>query len=204
MQALSSARAFRALWALVLVAKLALCFTLPLFGDEAWYWLESQHLAWAYSDLPGLTAWLIRIGVDVAGPTAFGVRWPFLALAMAVPWLLRAAARELVPERADEVGVLALLLPLLGALGLLALPDVPLSFATALALLAMLRLYRRVEARALGLLACGLALGATSHYRFALLAAAGGFGLLLDARGRELLRDWRVWLAALAGLGAWT
>lgn len=203
MQAMSSRNAFLVLWTIVFAAKLVLCVTLPLFGDEAWYWLESQRLAWAYSDLPGLTAWLIRFGVEVAGSTQFGVRWPFLALAMAVPWVLRAAAREVAPGREYEVGILALLMPLLGALGLLALPDVPLTFAAALALLAVLRLHRHVTGASAALLALALAIGATSHYRFALLALAGASGLLLDARGRALLRDRRVWLAAAFGVLAW-
>ena len=49
--------AFLALWALVLLAKALLAAKLPLFVDEAFYWQEGQHPAWAYSDLPGPTAW---------------------------------------------------------------------------------------------------------------------------------------------------
>ena len=48
--------AFVALWALLLLVKIVLAAQLPLFVDEAFYWQEGQHLAWAYSDLPGLTA----------------------------------------------------------------------------------------------------------------------------------------------------
>ena len=44
---------FIALWALLLLAKIVLAARLPLFVDEAFYWQEGQHLAWAYSDLPG-------------------------------------------------------------------------------------------------------------------------------------------------------
>ncbi|MFX5697250.1 hypothetical protein ABTE35_19400, partial [Acinetobacter baumannii] len=60
-------RAFWTLWTLVLAAKIALAARLPLFVDEAFYWQEGQHLAWAYSDLPGLTAWLTRLGVELGG-----------------------------------------------------------------------------------------------------------------------------------------
>ena len=65
-------RAFIVLWAAVTLLKLAVATRLPLFVDEAFYWQEGQHLAWAYSDLPGLTAWLIRLGVEVAGNSHFG------------------------------------------------------------------------------------------------------------------------------------
>ena len=47
---------FIGLWLLLLAAKLLLAGLLQPFGDEAFYALESRRLAWAYSDLPGLTA----------------------------------------------------------------------------------------------------------------------------------------------------
>ena len=58
----SAKRWFIGLWLALLVLKLALAARLPLFVDEAFYWQEGRHLAWAYSDLPGLAAWLARIG----------------------------------------------------------------------------------------------------------------------------------------------
>ena len=54
--------------------KLWIACTLSPFGDEAFYWQESRHPAWGYSDLPPLTAWLVRLGEDVAGHGAFGMR----------------------------------------------------------------------------------------------------------------------------------
>ena len=58
-----------------------------------------------------------------------------------------------------------------GTLGLLALPDVPLLFATALCLDAGLRSLRRVDAAAAAELAIGLAIGGLTHYRFAAVIA---------------------------------
>lgn len=134
-------RGFWLAFAALVLAKAWLAARLPLFGDEAWYWLEGQHLAWAYSDLPGLTAWLIRFGTEVAGDNAFGVRWPFLAMACALPLVVRAtAARWFGDESGRRAAWLALLFPLLGALGFLALPDVPMTLAAALCLLAIARL----------------------------------------------------------------
>src|SRR3546814_14777565 len=53
---------FIALWAGVSLLKVAMASRLPLFVAEAFYWQESRHLSGAYSALPGLTAWLIRLG----------------------------------------------------------------------------------------------------------------------------------------------
>lgn len=204
MQALRFHRAFWTVWLSLLLLKAVVAWRLPLFGDEAWYWLEGQHLAAAYSDLPGLTAWLARLGVEVAGHGNFGLRLPFLCLGMATPLLLRAsAARRFGASAGDVTGLLSLALPLLGSAGVLALPDVPLTFAAALCLHAGLRLCDRFEPRAVAWLALGLAIGALSHYRFALLAMAGVLGLLLDRDGRRVLRDRRTWPALLVGLLAW-
>lgn len=49
------------------LVELMLAARLSPFGDEAFYWQESRHLAWGYSDLPPLSAWLIRLGETVAG-----------------------------------------------------------------------------------------------------------------------------------------
>jgi hypothetical protein len=202
---LSSLRVnFLVAWALLLFAKLWLALSLPPFGDEAFYALESRRLAWAYSDLPGLTAWLIRIGTELGGQNIFAVRLPFLLLGAALPWLVVRIARRWFGDAAGwHAGLLALLLPLAGLMGVLALPDVPMLFAALLCLDAFAALLQRVAPAALLQLALGLAIGAFSHYRFALVVAAGAVGLLCAPRGRELLREPRLWWAVAVGAAAW-
>ena len=200
----ASRRWFTGLWLALLALKLALAARLPLFVDEAFYWQEGRHLAWAYSDLPGLTAWLARLGESLAPGSTLALRLPFLAIAAAIPWLVaRMAAREFGPRAGWQAGTLALLLPLAGTLGLLALPDVALLLASVLCLDAGLRLLRRVDAAASAELALGLAIGALSHYRFAAVIGVGCIALLMLREGRAALRDPRVWLALLAGALAW-
>lgn len=197
-------RGFLLLCALVFAAKLAVAASLPLFGDEAFYWQESRHPAWAYSDLPGATAWLAWVGTAVGGDTLLGLRWPFLLMGTAVPFLVARVAAQLAGPRAGwQAGALALLLPLSGTLGVLALPDVPMTFAAMLCLDAGARLLRRVGPGACAELAAGLALGALSHYRFALVVVAGLVALLLSPDGRRVLRDARVWAAIAVGALAW-
>lgn len=195
---------FIAVWALLLLAKLWLALSLPLFGDEAFYALESRRLAWAYSDLPGLTAWLIRLGTEVGGQHALAIRAPFLLLGAVLPWLVVRIARRWFGEQAGwQAGLLALLMPLSGLMGVLALPDVPMLLAALLCLDAFAQLLRRVGTLATLQLALGLALGAFAHYRFALVLLAGAAGLLCVPRGRALLREPRLWWALLLGAAAW-
>ena len=116
-------------WAALTLAKGILAAWLPLFGDEAFYWQEGMHPDWAYSDLPGLTAWIARLGVAVGGEHALGLRWPFLLIGAAVPWLVvRIARREWGDAAGWTAGWFALGFPLAGWLGVLALPDVPVSY----------------------------------------------------------------------------
>ncbi|MFC4727050.1 ArnT family glycosyltransferase [Coralloluteibacterium thermophilus] len=200
----AAGRAFLVLCALVFAAKVALASTLPLFGDEAFYWQESRHPAWAYSDLPGATAWLVWLGTAVGGDTLLGVRWPFLLMGAAIPFLVARIAAQLGGDAAGaRAGALALLLPLSGTLGVLALPDVPMTFAAMLCLDAGARLLRGVTPGACAELAAGLALGALAHYRFALVVVAGATALLLSREGRAALRDPRVWTAVAIGAVAW-
>ena len=195
---------FVALWSLLLLAKIVLAARLPLFVDEAFYAWESRHPAWAYSDLPGLTAALIGLGRWLGGEHPLAVRAGFLVLGAAIPWLVvRITRRWFGAEAGWRAGVLAMLLPLSGLLGLLALPDVPLVFAALLCLDALARLRERVDAAGIATLAMALAIGALSHYRFAVVVFAGFVGVVCDARSRRLLRSPGFWLAIAIGAAAW-
>ena len=198
-------RWFIGLWALLLLAKLVLAAHLPLFVDEAFYWQEGQHLAWAYSDLPGLTAWLTRLGVAIGGDNTLSLRAPFLLIAACLPWLVaRITAREYDAAQGWQAGIFAMLLPLAGTLGLLAVPDAAMTFATLLCMDAVTRLLRGVTATAALELAAGLAIGALSHYRFIAVIGVGFLALLLIPQGRRALRDPRVLVAIAFGAAAWT
>jgi 4-amino-4-deoxy-L-arabinose transferase-like glycosyltransferase len=195
---------FLLLWSALLCAKLALAWHLPLFVDEAFYAWESRHPAWAYSDLPGLSAWLARAGLQLGGTHALALRLPFLLLGSALPWLVARIARRWFGDEAGwRAGLLSMLMPLSALLGVMAMPDVPLVLASLLCLDAIAALRERVRAAALAELAFALALGALSHYRFAMVLLAGLCGLLLDPRARRLLREPALWLVLALGALAW-
>ncbi|WP_430389462.1 ArnT family glycosyltransferase [Dyella sp. 20L07] len=195
--------AFVAGFLALFVIKLMLAATLSPFGDEAFYWQESRHLAWGYSDLPPLTAWLIRMGEMVAGHGLFGMRWPFLLIGSALPWLVRGFAQYIFDERTGwQAGLLCLALPLAGSLGVMALPDVPLTVAIMLALLALARAMDGNRLR--DWLWLGIALGICwlTHYRAAMPMLAGLLLFALTPRGRLQWRRGGFWMAmGVAALG---
>jgi 4-amino-4-deoxy-L-arabinose transferase-like glycosyltransferase len=200
-----AAGCFIVLWCVVTTIKFVIAARLPLFVDEAFYWQEGRHLAAAYSDLPGLTAWLIRLGTELGGQHVLAVRMPFLLMAAALPWMARRVTTRLFDAHAGWLAAtLTLLMPLSGSLGLLALPDVAMAFAAVLCLDAITRMLKAVDAASVLLLAVGLTLGALSHYRFVSVIGVGFLALLCMPQGRRLLLDPRVWIALAIGLAAWS
>jgi 4-amino-4-deoxy-L-arabinose transferase-like glycosyltransferase len=193
--------AFWTAWTALLIAKIALAASLAPFGDEAWYWQESGHLAAGYSDLPPMTACLIRLGETVFGHGVLAMRATFLMLGALLPLVIVRMARRVFDETAGWcAGLLALGLPLLGTLGLFALPDVPLTFAGALALDAGERATRSPYARNWALLGLALALAWLSHYRAAMLMFTGLAFFSVTTRGRALWRRPALWLALVIAL----
>lgn len=198
---------FIALWAALLLAKLAFALHMPLFGDEAFYAWEALHPAWAYSDLPGGTAAAIGLGTMLAGDSWLGVRGVFLALGAWLPWLVVRIARRIgTRAQAWRAGLWSLPLPLLVPMGFMALPDVLLTIAALLAVDACAGLLdARDDAPRGGLhaqFALALVLGAMAHYRFLpiLLVGAPAF---LAAGGWRLRHQSGLWLALAAGALAW-
>jgi 4-amino-4-deoxy-L-arabinose transferase-like glycosyltransferase len=228
-------RVFWALFVLLAAIKLVLAASLAPFVDEAFYWQESRHLALAYSDLPPLTAWLIRFGEWVFGHGTLAMRAPFLLLGALLPlvmvWFVSQLASATTaprsprptdrgpqpsnpgvrhqfiepkiahPTRAGWIaGIWTMLLPLAGTLGVLALPDVPLTLAALVALAAFAHASVDNRPRDWLLLGVALAFAALAHYRVAMLLLAGLVFLLATPRGRAQWRRPGLWIAL--GLGA--
>jgi 4-amino-4-deoxy-L-arabinose transferase-like glycosyltransferase len=184
--------------------KLGLAMRLAPFVDEAFYWQESRHLAWGYSDLPPLTAWLIRAGRFLAGGHGvLAMRWPFLVLGAALPWMVVQFARRSFGARAGwQAGLWCLALPLAGSLGVLALPDVPLTVAFMGALLALASALERDRWRDWWWLGVALSLAWMTHYRAGMVMLAGLLLLAATPRGRKQWRRPGLYLAlAVAATG---
>lgn len=180
--------------------KLVLAIALDPFGDEAFYWWESRHLAAGYTDVPPLGPWLIRLSTILAGNGTLGLRFVDLLIGSALPFLTYAWARRLLDRRgALEAAALSLCVPLGALLGVLALPDVPLTAAMLGAVIMLDRAQRDDRWRDwLGFGAC-LALGWLSHYRFVMFYLGGAAYVLGTPQGRALLARPKFWVAHAVG-----
>jgi 4-amino-4-deoxy-L-arabinose transferase-like glycosyltransferase len=196
---------FLVLFVLALACKVVIAATLSPFGDEAFYWQESLRPAWGYSDLPPVTAWLIAASEAVFGHGLLAMRLPFLLLGAIVPWQVAslAARSGADPAARWQAATFAMCLPLVGSLGVLALPDVPLTFAIVLATQGLVRALETNRKRDGVLMGLGLALAWATHYRAAMAMLAGLVFVACMRRGRRALHKAWFWLAmavAAAGL----
>lgn len=112
---------------LLTVYKLWLSTAFDVTGDEAHYWLWSQDLQASYYSKPPLVAWVIRMGTELLGNTALGLRWPAVLLSAATAALLFGFARRLYgAEAAWGTLLLACVTPMF-ALGSVVMTIDPLS-----------------------------------------------------------------------------
>lgn len=182
--------------------KIVLAATLAPFVDEAFYWQESRHLAFAYTDLPPLTAWLIAAGEAVFGHGVLAMRAPFLLIGALLPLLVARIARHLSGDASVgwQAGLWTLAMPLAGTLGVLALPDVPLTLLALLALERFAQAVREDRLRDWLLLGLWLALAWLAHLRAGMLWLAGAAFALALPQGRQLWRRRGPWIASAVGL----
>ncbi len=204
-QSVPTANSRRLVIALLVITGLKFYFAskLDLYSDEAFYWLESTDLSLGYSDLPFMTALLVKAGSSFAASSAFAVRLFFLVLGSSIPLLIYWIARPISGQRAAlDSALYSTCLPLGGFLGLLAVPDVPLVFFGLSALgffERALRTNRYVFWLATGItVSCGL----STHYRFFLYPLAAILFLILFPAERRQWGNPRLWLAvSVASIG---
>ncbi len=193
----------RLFWSSLLI-KLVLAAFIPIFADEAYYWVWSHHLQLSYFDHPPMVAWLFLLG-HFLEPYANCVRFPAVILGQATFALWLLIMSEILPQdelRSERLWCFALLFlfsPFLGAGSIIVTPDIPLLFFWSLAIYVFLRLER--DPRGFNYLALGAVLGLCfcSKYNAVLFVPPIFLYLIFERRWREV--NWKyVPLTILAGL----
>lgn len=189
-----------ALCVFIFLARLATAFTLPLTGDEAYYWEWSRRLAFGYIDHPPAVAWMAA-AFSCLGAGAGWVRLGFVLCGMVAAFALAGCATLLAggDRRAGAIAALALTLAPLAsvAFGTVS-PDGPYLLFWCLTLFLAARAFLQGKRQDWVLL--GLALGGVLLSRifgFALL-----FGLIAYALAPQQRRVWREGFLASLGIAA--
>jgi Dolichyl-phosphate-mannose-protein mannosyltransferase len=190
--------------ALIVVLRALAAFSLPLTGDEAYYWEWSRRLAFGYLDHPPGVAFTIAAFAPL-GHAPGVVRLGFV-LCGAVASLAVAACAIAISgdKRAGAVAAVCLTLAPLSSVAFgSASPDGPYLMCWALALWFAARAFR--SNRPLDWFALGLATGGVLLSR--VLGVALPFGILayaLASRRRELWSARAVPLACVTALACWS
>ncbi len=151
------------------IANLIVAGVSELANDEAYYHMYAQNLAWGYFDHPPMTALLVWLGEFFFGGE-LGVRFFFIVLQPLYLYILWLTIRPKEANRRDAslyVMISAAML-ILQLYGLIAVPDGPLLFFSALFLYSLKRMS---EDKKLSWLLMGVSLGllALSKYQGALV-----------------------------------
>lgn len=123
---------FYACWLLVALAQAA---STELFDDEAYYWVYSKFLDWGYYDHPPMIALLIKAGTIIF-PGELGVRFMIVLIGTASIYIIEKLTR---PTDLRLFYAIVLNIVVLQIGGIIAVPDIPLLFFTALFFLAYKR-----------------------------------------------------------------
>jgi 4-amino-4-deoxy-L-arabinose transferase-like glycosyltransferase len=178
---------------------------LDLAPQEAYYWEWARRLDLSYFDHPPLAAWTIALTTRVLGDSERAIRLAAAlhsAIFCVFYWL---AARRLFGARAALVALGAgLAIPLFSLGQVIVTPDGPLLSGWAMALYFTVRALD--EERSGWLLAAGAATGwaLLGKYTAALLLPQILLVLLLDPRGRRMLRTPWPWAGAALALAVFS
>ena len=116
---------FYATWFLVSLVQAA---GTELFDDEAYYWVYSRFLDWGYFDHPPMIAVLIKVGTAIL-PGELGLRFFIVLMGTATIALIEYLAQ---PKDIRLFFAIVLNMAVLQIGGIIAVPDIPLLFFTAL------------------------------------------------------------------------
>jgi hypothetical protein len=128
-KAISIRQLFYAVWLMLSLVQAA---GTELFDDEAYYWVYAQFLDWGYFDHPPMIAIMIKLGTLVFSGE-LGVRLLVVVMGTASVFLIEKLTK---PKDQKLFYALVLNMAVLQIGGIIAVPDIPLLFFTALFFLA--------------------------------------------------------------------
>lgn len=177
--------------------------TIELSEDEAYQWMWSQRLDWAYYSKPPLIAWLQWLGTSLWGDTAFGVRFMSPVLALLCNVLVWCFVRKRTDERtAFWVVAVFAVTPLFAVGGVLLTVDAPTVLCYTATALAMWKAMEQDSTKWWALAGVAAALGFLSKFFSPFLWAGLFLFLAFNRSYRHQLRRPGPWLALAMNVAA--
>jgi 4-amino-4-deoxy-L-arabinose transferase-like glycosyltransferase len=174
---------------------------LPLYGDEAEYWVWARHLAWGYATKPPLIAWLVRLTTFAGNAEPF-VRLAAPLLQAAAGLFLYGAGHRLYDSRTALFSLLVYeLTPAVQLGGFVISTDTPLAACLAAALMAYAAMQSAQGAQRVTQAAIlGAVLGLSFLAKYAALYGVIGvfLHLTVSRAARRLWSAGAIWAAVAA------
>lgn len=184
-----------------LIIKILLGYFIPVFGDEAYYYVWSLHPQLSYFDHPPMVSWFIYTGHLVFPPgNPLSLRFVFIlaSLLTSITWVKILRLKKLGEPSIILWLSLFFLNPLLGVGSILATPDTPLALFWSLTFLSFLNLLDTQKLSWYALTGFFLGLGFCSKYHIVLFVFSGLIYVVFSKKWR-LLRPAGVLLTILVG-----
>lgn len=173
----------------IFLIKILLGLWVPVFSDEAYYWIWSKHLQLSYFDHPAMVAWLIHLNsYFFSTDSNLTIRFSFILLSTLtlIIWL-KIFSDKKVAENQNLIFLLLLCLnPMLGVGSILATPDVPLVFFWSLSYLFFIRVISSKPIQNYIWLGICLGLGFCSKYHVVLFVLSGLIALLVNQNYKKI------------------
>lgn len=183
-------------WLLLLGIKLLIATFIPIFPDEAYYWVWSKHLQLSYFDHPAMTSWLFFLGTPFESFFS-ATRLPGVLLGHFSIWIWFNLIGNYLSNQGKCFLLLVLTLnPLSGLGGLILTPDIPLVFFWSLSLWCFLIFSNNPNLVSAAILGASLGGGFCSKYHIVLFFPAA-LGYLWHSQKIKNIRFINLFLVGL-------
>lgn len=187
--------------------KVILALLVPVYADEAYYYVWSLHPQLSYFDHPAMVSWLISLGnsvfffANIPFTSSLVLRSFFILISTLtlLVWYKILEKKEFTHSQKILFFVLFLLNPLLGPGSIIATPDVPLVFFWSLSYLCFLNATQTNSLKWFAFLGASLGLGFCSKYHIVIFILAG-LAYLLFSKKIKTLSFFAVSLTIIFGL----
>jgi hypothetical protein len=167
------------------LCKLLLAPYFPLIGDEAYYWLWSQHLDLSYVDHPPLIAYVNYILTALFGGHEMVIRIGAILILLLISIIIYQTGKELYGPRAGAIAaVIFNLLPTFFAGGLFLVPQTLLFLFWSLSFFLLVKIVKTGRSGCWYFLGISAGLGLLSDYVMALFFFGAVLYLLVDKENR--------------------
>lgn len=181
--------------------KIATARYFPLIGDEAYYWLWSQHLDLSYIAHPPMVAYVNFILTGLFGNYEFVIRLGAILIVLLISWIIYRTGKELYgPRKATTAVIIFNLLPTFWGGGMFLVPQTLVFLFWALSSYFLVMIIKYQKPRYWYLLGISAGLGLLSDYVMGLFFIGAFIFFLVVREQRRWLTRKEPYLAVLLAL----